>query len=448
MARPGRLFIAAAAGFAFVALAAFDAAERPERDWSPLDWLPTERPSQGGPEMVTLEFSADRTEVIRQGDQFVKRYEGDVVVRANPEVWLTADEATYSGIDHEVRLTGRVTINDSSRTLRADRMIYYLREHTLAHGRAMLWLSGHVAAADSIRSLAATTATYWPDADSIVGVGTGGAGVLVRQGRSLLRADTVTYSARTRDISAAGRVSMADSTQDVTIRGQHYRYRGTDSVATVSGRPVLVRGQGDSAVTVEADSMRLDERTNRAVAWDSVVIERGAIRGACDSVIYDDQNEELLLHGRPRAMQRTTSDTATTVSEAVGEQIVLHLDGNRVRQIDIDGSARTLATEYDSAGGMQGERWISGRRIVFHVNGEQVTQVDVLGQARSRLVPSPSARQAEGMNEASGDTMTISFQGSRMSRVLLRGGVQGIFWPPPDSTRASRERPAGGRRRG
>jgi len=383
---------------------------------------------------VTVTFSADRTEVIRQGESFIKRYEGNVVVRMNPEVWLTADEATYSAPDREARLLGHVTIVDSGRTLKADRATYLFKEHPHAAGRPLVRLRGDVSLEDTSRGLTAASADYRPDADSVVAIGR----VRGRQSGGWIMADTLLFDARDRGMEAMGNVELVDSTQDIRVRTGWYTYSRKESLAVVAREPMLTKGQGDTAVVVVADSMRLDERTRRAVAWENVRIERGNLSAQCDSVLYDDRAQELSLFGAPRAVQRTESDTTATISRLFGDRITLSLNGTSVRRIEVEGAARGIASEVDSAGRPEGERWIVGRQIIFHIEDERVTQVEVFGQARSRYVPPSSARKDEGINEAAGDTFRINFQGTRMSSVRLRGGVQGIFWPPADSARDAR----------
>jgi hypothetical protein len=214
---------------------------------------------------------------------------------------------------------------------------------------------------------------------------------------------------------------------------------------------MLTKGQGDTSIVVASDSMRLEQARRRAVAWGGVQIRRGNLEAECDSVLYDEGAEELTLYGNPWAVQRTESDTTATVSTLYGDVIELFLDGTNVRRIEVQRSARGVATEVDSSGAALGERWITGGKIIFHVEGERVTEVEVFGQARSRYVPTATHQAAEGINEATGDTIRISFSGSRMKKVLLRGGVQGVYWPPADTSRtdsgaADREGSGGGRR--
>lgn len=389
----------------------------------------------------TVTFSAERTEVTRRDSLFVKRYVGKVVATMNPEVWLTAHEATYSTFDHEAVLTGtrgaQATIVDSGRTLRADRVTYLFKEHPRASGRPIAWLRGRVRLEDSSRSVDAAVVAYRPESDSMEAYGR----VRARQARGYLTADTLVFDAKNRGVRATGTVEIVDSTEDISIRGGWYRYEERDSLAVVSRQPVLRKGQGDTAVVVRADSMRLEQARRRAVAWGNVQIQRGNLEAVCDSVLYDEKADLLTLYGRPEATQRTESDSTATVSRLFGDEIVLFLDGTNVRRIEVERSARGVATEVGSAGDSLGERWIVGRKIVFHVDGERVTEVEVFGQARSRYMPTMAQRRAEGLNEASGDTIRIAFGGGRMQRVVLRGGVQGVYWPPPDTTSSGSAEP-------
>ena len=369
--------------------------------------------------LITVVFRAQSTQVVRTDSGFVKRYIGDVVMRMNPDVWVTANQAVYDGIRREARLIGDVVAVDSGRTLRADRIDYLFEDHREAHGRPLARLRQNVSIVDSTRRISAYAADYWTEDDSVVAFGI----VRVSVPGGTLDSDRLVYSAKIGDMSASGKVKLYDSTQGITIRSEQYQWFQRDSVAFVSGRPLLTKGEGDTMVFVEADFMRYDQRSNQAVAWDSVRIDRGGLSAYCDSVVYDSGQEQLTLYGSPQAIQRTSGDTATTISETTGERIVLQLDGSDVREIRIFGTrahpARAIATEFDRSRTKAGERWITGDEVVFHTRDDRVERLEIFGQARSRNAPAPSARTSEGINEASGDTMVITFEDNRIRNCLL-----------------------------
>ncbi len=383
---------------------------------------------------VTVEFSARSTQVVRTDSGFMKRYIGDVVMRVNPDVWLSANQAVFDGIRREAKLSGDVVAVDSGKVLRADRVDYLFEDHSEVDGQPVARLRQNVSIEDSTRRITAFGADYWTEDDSVVAFG------IVRASLpgGTLDTDRLLYSANTGNMSAFGKVKLYDSTQGITIRSEQYQWNQRDSVAFVTGRPLLTKGEGDTMVFVEANFMRYDQRSDHAVAWDSVRIDRGGLSAVCDSVVYDNRDEQLTLYGSPQAIQRTSGDTTTTISETTGDRIVLQLDGADVREIQIYGTrtnaARAIATEFDRARTKAGERWITGNEIVFHVQDDRVERLEIFGQARSRNAPAPSARASEGTNEASGDTMVITFDDNRIRKVFLRGGVEGLFRPPADSS--------------
>jgi lipopolysaccharide export system protein LptA len=385
-------------------------------------------------EMVTVEFTARSTQVLRSDSGFVKRYSGDVVMTLNPEVWFTADEVTYNGQERSALMSGGVTVVDSGRTLRSETIDYLFEDHPATDGQPVAMLRRSVSIEDSTHEITAYAADYWPDQDSVIAFGV----VRARMEGGSVDADTLLYSGRSGNMWASGNVKLVDDAEGITIRSQQYQWLQTDSLALVSGHPLLTKGEGESTVTVRAESMQYDQGNDVAVAWDSVRIRRGGLYAVCDSVIYRSAEEQLVLYGSPRARQRTWNDTTTTVSETTGARMELDLDGTDVTAIRIFGEpgniARAVATEYDSTNTSGAERWITGREIVFHIDDDQVDRLEIRGQAQSRHVPAPEFKMTEGINEASGDTMVISFSGNQVESVELRGGVQGTFWPPSDSS--------------
>ena len=387
---------------------------------------------------ATVRFRARRTELARdpETDRFVKRYIGDVRFEMNPRVWITAMQAEYDARRHLARLAGNVAAEDSGRTMRADDATYFFREHNESRRSGpVLRLVGHVVLRDSERTLRADRIDYYVERDSAAAFGR----VSATHPDGWLKADTVFAQTEARRLAAIGNVEVADTTQDALISSGWYLYSGEDSVGLVARLPRLTMGAGDTAVVVTADSMRLDQRTSRASAWDSVRIRRGGLVATCDAVTYDADAERLDLRGMPRAVHTERSDSTTTESRVSGTDISMLMDGTEVREVIVRGGARGVAQELGETGRSLGERWIAGDEIVFVLDGDRIRRVDVFGQARSHYVPNEAEREKEGMNRASGDTMSISFRRGRMERVALRGGVMGVFTPPPDSTRQGRD---------
>jgi lipopolysaccharide export system protein LptA len=392
---------------------------------------------------VTIRFSAKRTKAVRDTitNRITKLYEGDVRFERSPQEWARSRTAEYSAYHRMARMDGGVTFMDSGRVMTAPRVTYLFRDHPRAGGRPMMTMDGGVIARDSVRTVRADRVTYLTEGDSIFASG----GVGATSDSGFVSADSLVIDARTGAMEGFGSVRIVDSTQNALITGGWFRSR--DSVGVISRSPVLRLGRGDTAVVVRADSMMLDQRSHRAVAWDSVRITRGSLRAGCDSVEYDEKREHLRLFGLPWATQRTTTDTSITDSRLRGTTMTLALKGTTVESIIVEGRAHGIATETDSTGSSAGERWIAGKRITFHIRGERVTSIDVQGQARSRYAPADADR--EGTNVASGDTMVIGFRGGRVATVEIRGGVQGVFRPPADSTAKMpdrMEKPRGGAR--
>jgi lipopolysaccharide export system protein LptA len=376
------------------------------------------------PPKVTVSFSADQTEVIRQGDSFLKRYTGNVVVRFNSREWLTANRAVFDAAANASWLTGSVVVQDSGRVLRADRVTYLFRDHPLAGGTPLILLQGSVVIEDSTRRISALRAEYRQEADNFVAFGE----VRAREGANVLNADSVWFVAKTRSFKSRGNVELRDTTKQMTVRSGSYDYNGRDSVALVTASPIFTRGHSDTAITVSADTLALDARRRLASAWGIARIGRGNLHATCDSVAYDDAKGKIGLFGYPHAIHRQPNDTAVSVSRLWGDRITLSLSSMKLRRIEISGSARVTTSEEDSTtAAPPPERWMSGSNIVFEVDDGEVTEATVWGRARSRYEPAQHAREQEGTNEAAGDTIRMSFHRGKVAKVRLKGGVHGVF---------------------
>ncbi|HQK22633.1 MAG TPA: hypothetical protein PLM66_07040 [Candidatus Latescibacteria bacterium] len=370
-----------------------------------------------------VEFSADRTEMIRRGDRFLKRYTGAVVIRFGPGEWLTADEATYDSDGRNINIAGSVVMQDSGRILRADRVQYLFRDNPRAGGHPLVLLLGRVALVDNARRLNADRAEYRSHVDSLAAFGD----VVAKDSSRTVTADTLLLKADGNRFVAMGRVVLEDTVENVTVRAGYYSFDGADSVGVIAREPTLVRGAGDTAVTVRADSMILNVTGKKGSAWGTVRIEKGQMTAECDSLALDDNRGTIALFGRPHAVQKRQEDSTSTVDHLWGDRIMLELEQSKITRILVDGSARTSSTRSDSRGGLGPERWATGSQMVFHVEHDEVREVIVWGQARSRYEPDFEDARESGTNEAAGDTIRVAFRDGKPVRVHLAGGVHGLY---------------------
>jgi lipopolysaccharide assembly outer membrane protein LptD (OstA) len=249
--------------------------------------------------------------------------------------------------------------------------------------------------------------------------------VRMEDGEHILHADKLTYFHKTKKVIADGEVSLQSKKDHSWLTGEHGEYDRQNKQARFTIRPKLISDYTnlDSAVVVTSRVMEYSVDERRGVASGNVEIEKGKMRAFCDTAVYYNQENKLVLKGNPRAEQEG--------SKLSGDMMELLLKENRIREIVVKGDAKATQLEVpDSASTISRESFLSGKEITFFLEKDELREVEVIGNATSLYYPSAEDTLHRGRNEASGDTINLFLKEDKVERVQIKGGAMGVYYNP------------------
>ncbi|MCJ7507850.1 MAG: hypothetical protein MUO85_03860, partial [candidate division Zixibacteria bacterium] len=125
--------------------------------------------------------------------------------------------------------------------------------------------------------------------------------VRMEDGEHILHADKLTYFHKTKKAIADGEVSLQSKKDHSWLTGEHGEYDRQNKKARFTVRPKLVSDytNQDSSVIVTSRVMEYSVDERRGVASGNVEIEKGKTRAFCDTAVYYNQEDKLVLKGNP-----------------------------------------------------------------------------------------------------------------------------------------------------
>jgi len=374
-------------------------------------------------------FSADTTTGRWENGKLIRVYRGHVVIQ-HGDLTIRADRAEWieEGAPY-VRLSGRVSAEDSLGTLSADRMIYQVETRKAI-------VEGHVTGTYGDRDMVADRVTH--DWKTERGLAEGQVRLTDRRGeRQVIEADQIAYDQGTHLMIAKGHVRIVDRERRTTITGGYAEYSDKTDSGFVAEGPVLVREDedGEGKITIQAERMEIASAGKRAIAKGSVHIQRGRFQATCEEVFYLQDEGRLILRIHPEVFQ-VTGDRASGESvrrnELVGDTISVALEENAVRCVTVSGNAEAVSSQLDSVESL-GERkthssFLKGRTISMVLDQERLTEMTVGGHAVSLYDAPPEEGKEPTRTFATGDTIRLFFEEGAIRRVLIEGGVQGVYY--------------------
>jgi lipopolysaccharide assembly outer membrane protein LptD (OstA) len=259
------------------------------------------------------------------------------------------------------------------------------------------------------------------------------AGQVVVQGNAelqdeeqILTCDRLTYIKRIKKAMARGNVVAVDPEEETIITSGYAEYDRKKKlvVATISPHAVF---KADSPESLTVDALRMEYYTGekRAVAVDSVTIQRGKLSANCGHAELFAEEDRIVLSQSPVARQED--------NELTGERMEIVIEEEEVRQVIVTGNPRATRWEpTDSARTDFAESYLTGQRIDFFLEDEEVEKVQALGNARSFYQPAPKDSSKTGKNEVSGDTLNLYLSEGKAQKVEVIGGSRGTYFAPKE----------------
>ena len=414
------------------------------------------------------------------GDQHVRAF-GHVGIQQGDTLNITADHLEYDGAKRVATVSGKVVLSDPGMTLTTDALTYDLaasratytesariesrrdgntltsRYGTYLTGLHRFIFSGNVRIEHPDRLITADTLQYATStgvADFIgpthitqgntdmycergaydTRMNTGRftrAGRITTQGRTLT-GDSLHYD-RTAGIGSGwGHVQVADTANDLLVRGNMGVYREMEGRSMITGRAELLMPMKGDTLFLHADTLfaSADSLQGRYVtARRNVRFFKSDVQGLCDTMRYSTVDSLVRLHGKPMLW--------SGADQMSGDSIRLAMADGGPRYIIVDGSG-FMASPADSLHWNQ----VAGTFITGTFRNKELVKVSAEGNAQTAYF----AREGEeksgpltNLNRADCARLVLGLDSGQVSSVSFLTQPEATLYPlekaPPEQVK-------------
>ena len=253
-----------------------------------------------------------------------------------------------------------------------------------------------------------------------------------------LTGDTIYYDKRRAFGRLFGHIELADSTEQITLRGNYGELYEDGSQATkhpewgshgFATQQALLEHWGDSLHTYMhadtlfteelalSDTLPKDSTYRRVRAHHNVRIFREDMQGVCDSAVYLGNDSIGKMYGHPVCWNENNQVSA--------DSIFIFFRNEEVDYAHGIGSAICIQ-QHDLLHYNQ----MSGKEIIAHVKDSEIYRVDVNGNAETVFFPVDEADNSlSGCNRTQSSFVKVYIENRQVHHVLFTTATTGTMYP-------------------
>jgi lipopolysaccharide export system protein LptA len=241
--------------------------------------------------------------------------------------------------------------------------------------------------------------------------------------------DTLWYDEKSGIGEGFGRVTITDTTDNITGGGNYAWYVKRPEQFLLTGTPWFTLFSDDDTLTLRADTLRAIPVEDTAgvshrllKAFYGCRIFSREMQGKCDSLSYSFLDSVIRLYDDPVVWSRAYQMTA--------DSIALFTVNSKADRMDMYNSA-FVVSEIDTSRYDQ----ISGKNLSGYFTDNKLTRIKVTGNGEA-IYYVVDGEELVGVNRARSATIEILFEESRIVEIIQNQSPDGVLNPPleiPDS---------------
>lgn len=352
----------------------------------------------------------------------------------NKKTTLTSTEGYYYADLKDVYFKNNVVLRDPAYDITTDSLLYNTETQTTR-------FISQTTIKDSSGRIIKTREGYY---NQQAGKAEFGQRPDIIDGKTSIRANTVTFDDSTGISIATGNAIITDTAQGTTIiAGIVIRDKNKEALLATR-KPVMIIKQEDDSIYVAADTLfsaRLTDKfgidsvivdsvkgtkvaainekdsSNRYFeAFSNVRIFNDSLQGACDSLFYSFRDSTFRLYKNPVIWAQK--------SQITGDTILLFTKNKKADRMEAFENG-FMVNELDS--GIYNQ--IKGTRIDGWFVDGNIDSVRAFGFAECIYYIQDEDSAYTGINESKCDIIDIYFENKQLDKVVFRNEVTGTIWP-------------------
>lgn len=312
------------------------------------------------------------------------------------------------------KLSGNVRFKHGKTTITCRQSIDYPQQDRWV-------LIGDVNIFDDEKTLKADSVTYFAKTKIYEAL----KNVVLTTDSTIINTRKLKYILRERKAIADGEVKIVNTLERTQLTSEHAEYFRDDKYTLLTQNPVFIQfdSTGDEETRILGKVMEsIDGGAQIKVDQDVEIFHRD-IRAQCGHAEYFKNNEKIVLTTEPVVFQKN--------NKLEGQTIELHLANRKIKEVHV--IERAMATLLpDSVQNNEKPNTISGQKLVAFINNDGVDKVSVDGTATC-VYHLYEQGVYKGMNRAQGDSLTLFLFGNAIQRIIFDskpGKSTGKFLPP------------------
>ncbi len=239
-----------------------------------------------------------------------------------------------------------------------------------------------------------------------------------KDGKTII-GDTIFYDKAQKFGEAFVNVVMTDSTEKSTLYGDYVYYNENTDAGLATDSALLVDWSSQDTLWLHADTLRTfkDSTFNIAKGYLNVRLYRNDIQGVCDSLIYNERDSVINMHGEPVLWAEE--------NQLSGEFIQAFTKNKKVERVHIQRSAMAVQ-KVDSVNFNQ----LSGKEMIAYIDSSELRRVHVNGNAETIYFPIDDADSTIiGLNKTESSYVVMHVKNKKAERIVMTSATSGVMYP-------------------
>lgn len=247
-------------------------------------------------------------------------------------------------------------------------------------------------------------------------------GAYIEGDANRLEADSMMYYRNTGLGEAFGHITLTDTTEQITVKGEYGKYKRFTKTTLITGNPIAIKNIDGDSFYLKADTFidladTLQGKKRALHAFRGVSVYKSDIQAVSDSLVYNFTDSTISFYHDPvlwTDSNQITGDTILVYRNAAGLDRVEAFKNSFVIERDFNGLYNQIKGKYLEA---------------FFLAGK-IHKVDIDGNGQSIYYAREDSTQYSGVNSVLCGTMTINIDtASRIRNIVFRGIPKASFYP-------------------
>lgn len=240
--------------------------------------------------------------------------------------------------------------------------------------------------------------------------------------KQILKADSIYYNRKTGIGKGFNNVTLADTAQNLVIKGNKGRYEEGLERMVVFEKAELAQLFDKDTLYLHADTLRAEYDSCKAYrtlyAHYKVKFFKADMQGKCDSLVFSYLDSTLKMFTKPVLWNGENQLTARYME--------IETKGGKLSQLNMFDVAFIVSEEDTASQSMFNQ--IKGKKIIGHFKDNALAKIDVYGNGQSLYYAKDGAAFI-GINRADCSDMTIYIDSSKVERISFITKPQAVLYP-------------------